>query len=243
MVKHFLKNKSFVALLFFIFILFWTITIYSQDRFVQKASNVMTMVKLPRPQYKGISLEEAIGQRRSIREFSSQAITLEQLSQLLHSVQGITGKMYGFSLRAAPSAGATYPFKIYVAVKEMKGLSQGIYHYVVEKHALELVKVGDFGKEIANAGLDQDMLDRAQAVFALSAVFHRTQDRYGKRGLRYIYMEAGHISQNIYLQATSLGLGSVSIGAFLDDEMNQLFGVDGKKESIVYLHAVGSIKP
>ena len=200
----------------------------------------MKKIKLPKPNYRGMILEEAIEKRRSVRNYSHKAITLVQLSQLLFAAQGITGSLYGYKLRAAPSAGALYPFELYLVVNNVEGLSPGIYHYAVSDHALELLKPGDFSGQITDAALKQDMVGKANVTFLLSAIFDRTRHKYGERGFRYVYIEAGHISQNISLQAVSLGLGSVTIGAFLDDKVNQLVGVDGRKESVLYLHAVGS---
>jgi len=198
-------------------------------------------VALPKPQHHGIAFEEAVSKRRSVRNYSKKAISPAQLSQLLFAAQGVTGKIYGQPLRAAPSAGALYPFEIYVVVNNVEDLAQGIYHYSVLDHSLELVKEGDFRGRIVDAGLKQDMLGDSGVTFILSAVFDRIRCKYGQRGLRYIYMEAGHLSQNIYLQAVSLGLGSVSVGAFLDEQVNKLIEVDGSTEAAVYLHAVGSL--
>jgi len=199
------------------------------------------MMKLPKPEFQGMPLEDAINKRRSVRNYSKKPMTLFQLSQLLHAAQGVTGKIYGQSLRTAPSAGALYPFEIYVIVNNVQDLEKGVYHYAVPDHALELVKSGDFGKKITSAGLKQEMLGDANATFVLSAVFNRTRHKYGERGYRYVYIEAGHISQNIYLQAVSLGLGSVVVGAFIDKEVNELIEVDGQKEAAIYLHAVGAM--
>lgn len=199
------------------------------------------VIKLPEPDHHGMPLEEAIGKRRSVRNYSGKPITLFQLSQLLFSAQGITGKMYNKHLRTAPSAGALYPFEIYVIANNVEDLPQGIYHYAVLNHTLELIETGDFRKEITSAGLKQEMLGDAGITFVLSAIFDRARCKYGERGVRYVYIEAGHISQNIYLQAVSLGLGSVSVGAFLDNKVNDLIDVDGQKEVVVYLHAVGTL--
>ena len=199
------------------------------------------MIKLPQPNYQGMPVEEAIKKRRSVRSYSKKALTLPQLSQLLFAAQGITGSVSGHELRAAPSAGALYPMEVYLVVNNVEVLSRGIYHYNIQEHALELLKEGDFRKEITNAGLWQDMLGEAQVTFVLSAVFERTQRKYGDRSLRYIYMEAGHISQNISLQAVSLGLGSVCVGAFYDEQVNRLIGLDGATESAIYLQAVGTL--
>lgn len=198
-------------------------------------------IKLPEPKYSGISVEQAIKKRRSIRNYSPKAISTMQLSQLLFAAQGVTGNIYSRTLRSAPSAGALYPFETYLVVNNVQDLPQGIYHYAVLDHALELVKPGDFSSKITNAGLKQEMLGNANVTFILSAIFDRVCYKYGQRGFRYVYIEAGHISQNIYLQATSLHLGSVCVGAFLDDEVNKLIDVDGHKEATVYLHAVGSL--
>ena len=198
-------------------------------------------VKLPKPEYHGMILEQAIEKRRSVRNYSKKPITTAQLSQLLFAAQGITGKTYGQPLRSAPSAGALYPFEIYVVVNNMQDLPRGIYHYAVLEHALELVKAGDFRREITDAGLEQEMLGDAAVTFVLSAIFDRLRCKYGERGYRYAYIEAGHISQNIYLESVSLGLGSVCVGAFLDEKVNQLIEVDGRKEAAIYLHAVGAL--
>jgi SagB-type dehydrogenase family enzyme len=198
-------------------------------------------VELPKPQYRGMVLEEVIEKRRSIRNYSREAMSKTVLSQLLFSAQGVTGKTYGHSLRSAPSAGALYPFEIYAVVNNVRDLPRGIYHYSVSDHALELVKAGDFRGKITDGGLGQQMLGTANVTFVLSAVFDRIRHKYGERGFRYTYIEAGHISQNIYLQAVSLRLGSVSVGAFFDEKINQLIGVDGRNEAVIYLHAVGSL--
>ena len=206
-----------------------------------KAYPGASMIKLPKPEYRGIILEEAIRERRSARKYSSKPVNLQQLSQLLFAAQGVNGKSYGTELRTVPSAGALYPFEIYLVVNRVQGLEPGIYHYNVLEHELELVKSGKFGSKITNAGLKQDMLGKAAVTFVLSAIFDRTRHKYGERGFRYIYIEAGHISQNIYLQSISLGLGSVVVGAFHDDKVNKIIDVDGKKEAAIYLHAVGAL--
>ena len=197
--------------------------------------------KLPEPDYQGMSLEEAIEKRRSSRNFSEKPVTLYQLSQLLFSAQGITGKSHKHRLRTTPSAGALYPFEIYVIANNVENLPPGIYHYTVLNHALALIKSGNFRKKITSAGLKQEMLGDADLTLVLSAIFNRVRYKYGERGFRYIYIEAGHISQNIYLQAVSLGLGSVSVGAFVDHKINDLIEVDGQKEAVIYLHAVGTL--
>lgn len=189
--------------------------------------------------YKGLTLEQAIANRRSQRDFSGQVMSLAELSHLLLYSSGITDKRHGW--RAAPSAGATYPIEVYALVNNVEGLSKGIYHYLVSSHELELKQAGDFSHDLSHAALVESMIRKANIVLALSAVFQRTQRRYRERAQRYIFFEAGHIAQNACLVSTSLGLGSCAIGAFYDDEVNRLLGLDGKDESALYLIAVGKI--
>jgi SagB-type dehydrogenase family enzyme len=196
---------------------------------------------LPLPRFTGPPLEETIRRRRSVRTYSADPMTIEQLSQLLWAAQGITGRIYQIDLRTAPSAGALYPFEVYAFVHNVSGIDPGLYHYGVRERHLELVKAGDFRDRVIEAGLGQDMLGDADATFVLCAVFDRLRHKYGERGYRYAYVEAGHISQNIYLQAASMGLGSVAVGAFVDDKLNQLVGVDGVAEAAIQLHATGTL--
>ncbi|MHC4158130.1 MAG: SagB/ThcOx family dehydrogenase [Planctomycetota bacterium] len=198
-------------------------------------------IQLPEPEYTGMALEEAIKNRRSVRNYSKEPLTMAQLSQLLFAAQGVTDKTFDKALRTAPSAGALYPFEVYIVVNNVQDVPRGIYHYAVLDHAIELVKAGDFRDEITNAGLKQEMLGEAGATFVLSAIFDRVRTKYGERAYRYTYIEAGHISQNLYLQAVSLGLGSVCAGAFLDKDVNQLIDLDGIAEAAVYFHAVGTL--
>jgi SagB-type dehydrogenase family enzyme len=195
---------------------------------------------LPDPHgYRGLSLEEAIETRRSIRGYAAAPLSLEELSRLLHAAQGITDQRRGF--RAAPSAGALYPIETYAVVHNVSGLEPGLYHYAVADHALERLRVGNLRAEIMVAGIGQEMLAQAQVCFVLSAVFQRTRWKYRERTYRYVLLEAGHIGQNLYLAATSMGLGACAIGAFLDDELNDLLDVDGKEEAALYLISVGRV--
>lgn len=190
--------------------------------------------------HKGLSVEKAIASRRSLRDFSGASMSLAELSHILYYSSGITDKRLG--LRAAPSAGATYPIEVYTIVNNVESLTPGIYHYVIQSHELELLREGDFRNEMSRAALGERMFRQANVILALSAVFQRTQRRYRERAQRYICFEAGHIAQNTYLIATSMGLGACAIGAFYDDEFNRLLGLDGKEESVLYLLAVGKIK-
>jgi SagB-type dehydrogenase family enzyme len=197
-------------------------------------------IALPDPHgYRGLSLEEAIQTRRSIREYTAGSLSLEQLSRLLHAAGGITAPANGY--RAAPSAGALYPIETYVVVNDVSDMQPGLYHHSVADHSLERLRAGDLRTEIVVAGIGQEMLGQAQVCFVLSAVFQRTRWKYRERTYRYVMLEAGHIGQNLYLAATSLGLGACAIGAFLDEELNRLLGADGEEEAAVYLLSVGTV--
>jgi SagB-type dehydrogenase family enzyme len=197
-------------------------------------------ITLPNPLgYRGLSLEETIEARRSIRDYATASLSLEELSRLLHAAQGVTDQRRGF--RAAPSAGALYPIETYAVVHDVSGLEPGIYHYAAANHTLERLRVGNLRAEIMVAGIGQEMLGQAQVCFVLSAIFQRTRWKYRERTYRYVLLETGHIGQNLYLAATSMGLGACAVGAFLDDEVNNLLGVDGKEEAALYLISVGRV--
>lgn len=186
-----------------------------------------------------ITVKEAIASRRSKRDFSGHSMSLAELSDLLYYSDGITDKRHG--LRAAPSAGGTYPIEIYTLVNNITGIPKGIYHYLVSTHELELIKEGNFSHDISSTALREKMIILANVVIILTAVFQRIQRRYGDRAKRYIYMEAGHIAQNACLMATSMDLGACAIGAFYDQDLNRILEIDGIKESALYIIAVGKI--
>ncbi len=188
----------------------------------------------------GPTLEEVIEARRSVRDYSGGSLSQEALSRLLHAAQGITERRRG--LRAAPSAGALYPIELYAVVHNVAGLEPGIYHYAVREHELELLEAGDFRAAVTRAGLGQDFLGRANVCFVLSAIFQRTRWKYRERTYRYVLLEAGHVGQNLYLAATAMGLGACAVGAFLDDELNDLLGLDGQEEAAIYVISVGKIR-
>jgi SagB-type dehydrogenase family enzyme len=193
----------------------------------------------PLCQRTGKSLWEAIAQRRSTREFSNEPIPLSELSQLMWATQGITSRVYGFEFRASPSAGALYPIETYLVVNRVEEIPQGLYHYNVKEAQLILLKDGQFGPELCRAGLGQEMLAEAACVFVWTAIVERSKWKYRERAYRYIYMDVGHIGQALYLAATALNLGCCTAGAFFDDEIDRIIGVDGKNEISVYLGAVG----
>jgi len=197
-------------------------------------------VKLPGPAGTGgMPVWEAVGRRRSVRDFRRSPVSAADLSQLLWASQGVTKVMGEYALRSAPSAGALYPIETYLSVQMIEEIEPGIYHYGVRKHELELLRPGDFRAEVAEAALDQGFLAEAAIVLAWTAVFARSKWKYKERAYRYVYLDAGHIAQNVALAAVALGLGSCQIAALYDDEVNAILGVGGKEESIVYMTALG----
>ena len=201
------------------------------------------VIKLPPPETEGgPGLWGIIAGRRSQRRFTDRPMSLETLSQLLWATQGVTGRAGEHILRAAASAGALYPNETYLVLSNVEGGGPGIAHYDVREHALALLREGEFGAQCAEACLGQGFCATAQVVFAWGAVVSRCAQKYGDRAYRYIHLDAGHIGGQLQLAADALGLGSVNIGAFLDDEVNALFDLDGVAETVVYLTAVGDAR-
>jgi SagB-type dehydrogenase family enzyme len=194
-----------------------------------------TEIRLPPPQLNGeVSLEEAIAKRRSVRRYRAEPVALSQLSQILWSAQGITGRRM---FRAAPSAGATYPLEIFVFVGKQgvivseakqapEELQAGIYHYEVDSHSLSLHKSGELRPDLARAALDEEFIIKAPVDIVICALYYRTSYRYGRRGERYVHIEVGHVGENIHLQAMALGLATVEVGAFHDEEVREILGVE-----------------
>ena len=189
-----------------------------------------------------LAFDETIRKRKSIRQFSDKPLTLKELSYLLWSSTGIQRIEKGYEFRSAPSAGALYPIETYLFAKKVDNLDSGLYHYNIKSHLLEEIKTGDYSAALTNSCLGQTMLSTAGAVFIWSAIFDRAKWKYKQRAYRYVYLDCGHIAQNLALTATSLGLGSCQVGAFYDDEINNLIEADGKQESTIYLSAVGHPK-
>ncbi len=194
---------------------------------------------LPKPSFGGETLWEALIKRRSIRKYRKIPLSLEDLSLLLFAGQGVTATLGQYLLRTAPSAGALYPIETYLCVNNVSDLSPGLYHFEVQSFSLETLANGYFGRDLAEAALGQTMCAKAPVVLVWSAIPRRTMSKYGSRGIRYVFMDVAHICQNVLLAATALGLGACPIGAFFDDEVNQLFGLDGEEETVIYLASVG----
>jgi len=199
----------------------------------------MASIKLPEPKLEGrLSVEGAIQRRRSRRDYSEEPLTIGELAQLLWAAQGITSTRE--RKRAAPSAGATFPMEVFVAVgpKTVGDLAPGVYRYVPAEHSLEKTMDGDIRAQVAAAALGQEFLEVAPVSILMAAQYARTGNRYGERARRYVAMEAGHIGQNIHLQAEALDLGTVAVGAFRDQSVAAAFKLPPQLEP-VYLMPVG----
>lgn len=196
------------------------------------------VVKLPAPRPDGaVSVEAALQGRRSVREFSGRPLSLEEVSQLLWAAQGIT---HPEGLRAAPSAGALYPLEVYLVAGDVTGLPAGVYRYGPRGHELHKVADGDRRSALARAALEQDCVRDGAAVLVLAGVYERTLRKYGERGVRYVHMEVGHAAQNVYLQAETLGLGTVMVAAFHDEEVRRIAELR-KEERPLALMPVGKL--
>lgn len=214
---------------------------------LRKRRGNLIQIKLPPPRLKSkVSLEETIAKRRSIRRYRAGPLTLLQLSQILWSAQGITG---AGKLRAAPSAGATYPLEVFAFVgkegviaseaKQAKAkLQPGIYHYDVDSHSLLLHQPGDLREKLAEAALDQGLIANVPVDIVICALYTRTSYRYGRRGERYVHMEVGHVGENIHLQAVALGLATVEVGAFNDEMVRKVLGLEDQIKPL-YIMPIG----
>ena len=188
-------------------------------------------ISLPEPQYQGSpSFEAVLSKRRSIRDFADHSLTTEAVSQLLWAAQGITHPAEG--LRTAPSAGALYPLEVYLTVGQVQGIPVGVYQYLPAHHQIVQLIESDIRNALSRAAVGQSCIKHAALVIVLSAVYHRTIHKYGERGIRYVHMEVGHVAQNIHLQAVSLHLGTVVVGAFYDEEVKQLLHMKPEEQPL-----------
>ena len=188
------------------------------------------IIKLPEPNKDGpISLEQAISSRRSRRNFLPKTLTIEQIGQLTWAAQG-QGPHSKY--RTVPSAGATYPLELFVTTGD------GLFHYLHAKHSLDQFSSEDLRGKLASAALGQGFIKAAPLTLVFAAQFSRTTGHYGQRGIRYVYMEAGHAAQNVHLQAEALGLGSVAVGAFDDASVSKVLALPNQLEPL-YMVVVG----
>ena len=193
-------------------------------------------VPLPKPRFDSdTSVEKALNQRRTTREFSETPLTLFEVSQLLWSAQGTTQDN---RLRTAPSAGALYPLELFLVVGKVHKLSSGVYKYLPATHKLAIMDKEDKRSEIASASLGQSWVRENAALLVFSSVGKRTTVKYGNRGIRYVHIEVGHAAQNVFLQVQSLGLGAAVVGAFDDEQIRKILNLPSDHH-ILYLMPIG----
>ncbi len=217
------KNSEFAA----------EIPLYKQLKWNMK-------VALPTPQVPAsMTVAGAIEARTSVRNYSGRALSLSQLSRILISADGITHGSGDFVRRAAPSAGALYPIEIYLVVTNVDSLPPGLYHFDVSDTSLQFLQAGDLGRQLNIAANSQKSVGTTPVTLVFTSRFARVTHKYADRGYRYAYMEAGAIAENVYLQSTALGLGTVLAGSFNDDALNALLGIDGKDEAALIIMPIG----
>ncbi len=192
------------------------------------------VIKLPEPRKRGdLSLEETIMRRRSIRSYRADSLDLQDVSQLLWAAQGLTDAAE--KLRSAPSAGALYPLELILVASNVRGIPIGVYRYHPETHQLVRMQPGDVQSALCLAALHQQWVAEAAMVLVVVADYQRTTAKYGQRGMRYVYMEVGHVAQNIYLQCVPLGLGTVFVGAFYDEQVKSVLKLPLQEEPLAIL--------
>jgi len=202
-----------------------------------KGQQIGDSIKLPEPKHNSAtSIEQALLNRRSVREYKNTPISLAELSQLLWAAQGVSDAKSNY--RTTPSAGGLYPLETYVAIINVLDVEPGVYKYIPYKHELQKIKDGKVNRELATSALDQKWVRDGAVIIAITGVYERTTQKYGDRGVRYVHMEAGHAAQNIYLQVVSLNLGTVVVGAFDDAEIQKILGI-AENEWPLYLIPIG----
>jgi SagB-type dehydrogenase family enzyme len=193
-------------------------------------------VKLPKPvSEEKISVEQAIQKRRTVRSFRKKSLQSGQFSQLLWAAQGITEE--GGYKRAAPSAGALYPMDVYavVGIGCVEEVNEGIYHYEPGAHTVSLNVDGEMRDQLAHAALSQMWMAQAPVNFIITAEYDRITGKYGQRGVRYAMIEAGHIAQNIFLQAQAMGLDAGIVGAFVDEDVVSVLKIPASHAPLIIM--------
>ncbi len=197
------------------------------------------VIALPLPRLDGaVSVEKALAGRRSIREFTASPITIAEVSQLLWAAQGINGTRGDRELRTAPSAGALYGLETYILAANVTGLAQGLYRYTPKGHTITFLMPGDLRAKLSDAALKQSCLTGCAAVIVFATVYERISKKYVERGVKFAHMEAGHASQNVYLESEALGLGTVAVGSFMESDVKKILGLPADQEPL-YLMPVG----
>jgi SagB-type dehydrogenase family enzyme len=206
------------------------------------------LIQLPAPQHtSATSVEQALTERHSVRQFAEESVTLEEMGQLLWAAQGVTRPQaerpshwppewqWMGGRRTAPSAGALYPLEVYLVAGNVDGIDPGLYRYVPLEHSLEPVGAGDMRETLTGASLRQAAIAGAPAVLVIAAVYQRVAVKYKERGTRYARIEVGAVAQSVYLQAETLDLGTVLIGAFTDADIKEVLGLPADHEPLAIM--------
>jgi SagB-type dehydrogenase family enzyme len=198
-------------------------------------------IALPAVESLPVNVSAALARRRSVRSFGARVVTLGHVGQLLGWSHGVMPRA-GADLpsgRTAPSAGALYPIELYVAAQGVPGAIPGVYHYNATDHELEGVTTEGGVQAVHRTSMYPEIANQASLMVMMVAVFARTCQKYGERGYRFVLLDCGHVAQNLHLVAATIGLGSVGIGGFLDDELNDVLELDGVNEAVVHTIALG----
>ncbi len=192
-----------------------------------------------------MSLIEAIGRRRSRRKYTNGSLSLEELSFLLWATQGVSKASESGSrtFRTVPSGGARHPFETYLIVNRVTGVESGLYRYLPLDHKLCSLPGYDAGlaKRVSDACLDQPFVGEGAVVFIWTAIPYRAEWRYSIVAHKMIALDAGHLCQNLYLASEAIGAGTCGIGAYENDKIDAVIGVDGKDEFVIYAAPVGKV--
>jgi len=201
---------------------------------------------IPLPEWKKINIssdniETIIDRRKSIRNYKQVKLSLPELSYLLWCTQGVKKKISDITtIRTVPSAGARHALETILLVNRVEGLEPGFYRYLSLDHQLAILRKDKLVvDEIVKASFNQIFIRHSAITFIWSAVIYRMKWRYGERAYRYIFLDAGHVAQNLYLSAETIGCGVCAIAAFSDDDMNHILGLDGKEQFVIYMATVG----
>lgn len=185
-------------------------------------------------------LRDAIEGRRSVRAYSLEVLTLNELSWLLWATQGVQTMRPGATLRTVPSAGARHAFETYILVNRVEGLERGLYRFMASEHKLRVIDLEPgLDDRVTAASLKQAIVKNSAVTFIWVAVPYRMNWRYDERGYRYLHLDAGHVCQNLYLASEAVGCGACALGAYDDDAVNALLGLDGVKQFVIYMAPVG----
>lgn len=203
----------------------------------------LNKIILPKPKKINGDIKDLLISRRSRRIFSNKCLKLDSLSSLLFYSAGIINKVDDWtdSLRTYPSGGGRYPLELYLVINNVDKINNGLYHYNVKDHSLELLLNKNLSNKMGNL-TGQKFVKKASIVLIMTGIFDRTRIKYEERGFRYVLMECGHLCQNIYLVSESLGLSCCSIGGFMDIKINELLDIQYTSEKVLYLAAIGNTK-